>query len=254
MGVAIGVFVVVALSSVVRGVNESFARDVAAAGPTSFFVYRRPLSPFQSCDPSDPSSCPERRNPAITNDEALGLARASVDLRRHATRRRRRRVQVQGSLAERGHRVLLGELDRRRRRRHLSGAELHAGGERRRCARRDRERQDVPDAVRHVRPDRQGRHGQRRAVHRDRPLSLHGEPDGHAHLRGRRRFAEGDHSDRDRPAPYEPVGARQQPHRQAARERGRTRRRRRRDGVPALATAGCARATEPTSPSSRRTG
>jgi putative ABC transport system permease protein len=46
MGVAIGVFVVVALSSVVRGVNESFARDVAAAGPTSFFVYRRPLSPF----------------------------------------------------------------------------------------------------------------------------------------------------------------------------------------------------------------
>jgi len=74
MGVAIGVFVVVALSSVVRGVNESFARDVAAAGPTSFFVYRRPLSPFQSCDPSDPSSCPERRNPAITNDEALGLA------------------------------------------------------------------------------------------------------------------------------------------------------------------------------------
>ena len=73
MGVAIGVFVVVALSSVVRGVNEAFARDVAAAGPTSFFVYRRPLSPFQSCDPSDPNSCPERRNPAITNDEALGI-------------------------------------------------------------------------------------------------------------------------------------------------------------------------------------
>src|SRR5690348_18267215 len=74
LGVAVGVFVVVALSSVVRGVNESFARDVAAAGPNSFFVYRRPLTPFQSCDPSDPSSCPERRNPAITNDEALGIA------------------------------------------------------------------------------------------------------------------------------------------------------------------------------------
>jgi putative ABC transport system permease protein len=73
LGVAVGVFVVVALSSVVRGVNESFARDVAAAGPTSFFVYRRPIGAFQSCDPSDPSSCPERRNPAITNDEAIGI-------------------------------------------------------------------------------------------------------------------------------------------------------------------------------------
>lgn len=77
IGVAVGVFVVVALSSVVRGVNESFARDVAAAGPTSFFVYRRGISGFQNCDPTDPSSCPERRNPAITNDEALGLASLS---------------------------------------------------------------------------------------------------------------------------------------------------------------------------------
>ncbi|HVX39353.1 MAG TPA: ABC transporter permease [Gemmatimonadaceae bacterium] len=74
MGVAIGVFVVVALSSVVRGVNETFARDVAAAGPTSFFVYRRPISAFKGCDPNDPASCPDRNNPAITNDEALGIA------------------------------------------------------------------------------------------------------------------------------------------------------------------------------------
>src|ERR1700754_1860242 len=73
LGVAVGVFVVVALSSVVRGVNESFARDVAGAGPTSFFVYRRPISGFQNCDPSDPSSCPERRNPAITNEESIGI-------------------------------------------------------------------------------------------------------------------------------------------------------------------------------------
>ena len=77
LGVAVGVFVVVALSSVVRGVNESFARDVAAAGPSSFFVYRRPIGGFTSCDPSDPSSCPERRNPAITNEEALGIGRLS---------------------------------------------------------------------------------------------------------------------------------------------------------------------------------
>jgi len=47
MGVAVGVFVVVALSSVVQGVNESFARDVEAAGPTSFFVYRRPIGGFR---------------------------------------------------------------------------------------------------------------------------------------------------------------------------------------------------------------
>jgi putative ABC transport system permease protein len=75
MGVAVGVFVVVALSSVVRGVNESFARDVAAAGPTSFFVYRRPISGFQNCDPNDPNSCPWRRNPGISVAEAEGIER-----------------------------------------------------------------------------------------------------------------------------------------------------------------------------------
>ena len=37
-------------------------------------------------------------------------------------------VQVQGSLAERRRRVLHAELDRRRRRRHLPGPQLHAGG------------------------------------------------------------------------------------------------------------------------------
>ena len=75
MGVAVGVFVVVALSSVVRGVNESFARDVAAAGPTSFFVYRRPISGFTSCDPNDPNSCPWRRNPGISIAEVDGIGR-----------------------------------------------------------------------------------------------------------------------------------------------------------------------------------
>ena len=74
LGVAIGVFVVVALSSVVRGINASVARDVEAAGPTSFFVYRRPISGFNSCDGTD-DTCPWRRNPPITNDEALGIGR-----------------------------------------------------------------------------------------------------------------------------------------------------------------------------------
>jgi len=74
MGVAVGVFVVVALSSVVRGVNESFARDVAAAGPTSFFLYRRNIGGFQACDGTD-ETCPERRNPPITIDEANAIER-----------------------------------------------------------------------------------------------------------------------------------------------------------------------------------
>ncbi|MBL0892040.1 MAG: ABC transporter permease [Gemmatimonadaceae bacterium] len=74
MGVAVGVYVVVALSSVVQGVNESFARDVEAAGPTSFFVYRRPIGGFQVCDGTD-ETCPERRNPMITMDEVRMLER-----------------------------------------------------------------------------------------------------------------------------------------------------------------------------------
>jgi putative ABC transport system permease protein len=74
MGVATGVFVVVALSSVVRGINESFARDVEAIGPTSFYVYRRDFGGFQSCDGTD-DTCPERRNPGITIQEATMIER-----------------------------------------------------------------------------------------------------------------------------------------------------------------------------------
>ncbi|HEX9311055.1 MAG TPA: ABC transporter permease [Gemmatimonadaceae bacterium] len=74
MGVAIGVFVVVAMSSVVRGINESFAKDLEAAGPTSFYIYRRPISGFEACDGSD-ETCPERRNPALTIEEATSIER-----------------------------------------------------------------------------------------------------------------------------------------------------------------------------------
>jgi putative ABC transport system permease protein len=74
MGVALGVFVVVAMSSIVRGINESFRRDVEAAGPTSFFVYRRPIGGFNVCDGTD-ETCPERRNPGITMDEVAAIER-----------------------------------------------------------------------------------------------------------------------------------------------------------------------------------
>ena len=74
MGVALGVFVVVAMSSVIRGINESFRRDLEAAGPTSFYVYRRPIGGFNSCD-GTVETCPERRNPPITLDEVATLER-----------------------------------------------------------------------------------------------------------------------------------------------------------------------------------
>jgi len=74
MGVAVGVFVVVAMSSVVRGVNESFARDLEAAGPTSFFIYRRANFGPHACDGTD-ETCPDRRNPHLTVAEAEMLER-----------------------------------------------------------------------------------------------------------------------------------------------------------------------------------
>jgi putative ABC transport system permease protein len=69
MGVALGVFVVVAMSSVVKGINESFRRDLEASGPTSFFIYRRPIGGF--------TRPPEwtRSNPGITIDEVKMLER-----------------------------------------------------------------------------------------------------------------------------------------------------------------------------------
>ena len=76
LGVAIGVFVVVAMSSVVRGVNESFARDLEAAGPTSFFIYRRANFGPHACDGTD-ETCPDRRNPQLTTEEAEMLERLS---------------------------------------------------------------------------------------------------------------------------------------------------------------------------------
>jgi putative ABC transport system permease protein len=71
MGVAVGVFVVVALSSVVKGINDSFARDLEAAGPTSFYIYRRPMNMMSACEPEEP--CPERRNPTLTVAEARAI-------------------------------------------------------------------------------------------------------------------------------------------------------------------------------------
>lgn len=69
LGVAVGVFVVVTLSAAVHGINASVAKDLESAGPTSFYMYRRPVSLATICDGTD-DTCTWRRNPPITLDEA----------------------------------------------------------------------------------------------------------------------------------------------------------------------------------------
>jgi putative ABC transport system permease protein len=69
LGVAVGVFVVVTLSAAVHGINASVAKDLESAGPTSFFVFRRPVSLAEICDGTE-DTCPSRRNPPITLEEA----------------------------------------------------------------------------------------------------------------------------------------------------------------------------------------
>ncbi|NUQ19610.1 MAG: FtsX-like permease family protein [Gemmatimonadaceae bacterium] len=74
MGVAVGVFVVVAMSAAVHGINASVAKDLESAGPTSFYVYKRPISLGNVCDGTD-ETCPWRRNPPLTVREQEALNR-----------------------------------------------------------------------------------------------------------------------------------------------------------------------------------
>ena len=74
LGVAVGVFVVVTLAAAVHGINASVAKDLESAGPTSFYVYRRPVSLATICDGTD-ETCPWRRNPPITLNEADRIAK-----------------------------------------------------------------------------------------------------------------------------------------------------------------------------------
>ncbi|HUO52963.1 MAG TPA: ABC transporter permease [Gemmatimonadaceae bacterium] len=73
MGIAVGVFVVTGMAAAVHGIQTSFAQDMAAAGPTSFFLFRR-ADFFENCDGSD-ETCPSRRNPPLTLREAQILER-----------------------------------------------------------------------------------------------------------------------------------------------------------------------------------
>ena len=75
LGVAVGVFVVVVMSAAVHGINESVAKQFEAAGPTTFFVNRWPIT-FEACDGSD-DTCRWRSNPRITFSEMEAVGRLS---------------------------------------------------------------------------------------------------------------------------------------------------------------------------------
>ncbi|HVH40115.1 MAG TPA: ABC transporter permease [Gemmatimonadaceae bacterium] len=63
-GVAVGVFVVVAMGATVHGIKMSFQKDMDEFGTETFQVRRRNPG-FNSCDPSV-EECPERRYPGVS--------------------------------------------------------------------------------------------------------------------------------------------------------------------------------------------
>ena len=71
LGVSVGVFVVVAIGAMITGINGAVTRDIAAAGPNTFYVTRAPIS-FEACDGSE-DTCRWRRNPRLTVDEAASF-------------------------------------------------------------------------------------------------------------------------------------------------------------------------------------
>jgi putative ABC transport system permease protein len=73
LGIAVGVFVVTVMSAAVHGINAGVANSIAAAGPTTFFITRWPAE-INSCNGSA-DSCPWRRNPSLTLDQARQIGR-----------------------------------------------------------------------------------------------------------------------------------------------------------------------------------
>jgi putative ABC transport system permease protein len=72
-GVAVGVFVVVAMGATIHGIRQSFQKDLDEFGANTFQVRRRGIG-FNSCDGTD-ENCPDRRNPRITLDDWQALRR-----------------------------------------------------------------------------------------------------------------------------------------------------------------------------------
>ena len=72
-GVAIGVFVVVAMAATVHGIQQSFEQDMEDFGATTFQV-RRTNPGFNNCNPTS-ENCPERRYPAVSLTEWRAIQR-----------------------------------------------------------------------------------------------------------------------------------------------------------------------------------
>lgn len=72
LGIAVGVFVVTVMSAAVHGINAGVTKSIAAAGPTTFFLTRWPNDQNNFCN-GDADSCPWRRFPALTPEEAARI-------------------------------------------------------------------------------------------------------------------------------------------------------------------------------------
>lgn len=72
LGIAVGVFVVTAMSAAVHGINSGVEEALAAAGPTTFYVTRWPMQ-VTSCNGAQ-DSCPWRHNAPLSLREAALLA------------------------------------------------------------------------------------------------------------------------------------------------------------------------------------
>src|SRR5262247_840909 len=75
LGIAVGVFVVVVISAAIHGINQSVAKDLESAGPTTFFVSRYPIT-FEACDGTD-ATCKWRHNPRLTYADSKALGEQS---------------------------------------------------------------------------------------------------------------------------------------------------------------------------------
>jgi putative ABC transport system permease protein len=71
LGIAVGVFVVTAMSAAVHGINAGVEQSLAAAGPTTFFISKSPAE-ITVCDGSE-NSCPWRHYPSLTVEEAQAI-------------------------------------------------------------------------------------------------------------------------------------------------------------------------------------
>jgi putative ABC transport system permease protein len=72
-GVAVGVFVVVAMGATVHGIRQSFQKDMEEFGTSSFQVRRRNPG-FNACNPTS-DDCPDRRYPGISLEEWRAVQR-----------------------------------------------------------------------------------------------------------------------------------------------------------------------------------